>query len=437
MSHTTQGAINPAPGGTQIEPLEPEFICSSSTGYGSSVTAGSHSRNPADLSYFKIHLPPSSAVQVPSCIKETTDPNNYFAVSHQEGNQYPVDRLSIQALQNPHTSSPVHSSEIAGRAESYGFAPRYKLQDSGGRNLQNDLQAPLTTSANLDNPYGEDPQFPEYHQDYRDGPINYPSYHANFQQDGIGQNEGSRERCPPFERDLDSTKKGYMDDDETESDEYAGSPITPESRERVKMSTRSRGVAKRGFTQLQRVARARAMTSSLNQNKEVRRWTDSDDDKVAFLREYGKLKWHEVTEFINGRHTPQAVQMRYLRSLKRRNDGVTSSERKKLTKLVIEDYEGRFRRLSIQMGPAFTPVRIQKIFLQDAGLGALLQKDKIWSKEEIAGFLESAAGDFDKFEVPYRADQLPRKADEYMNRRATLSYKELVDMYVGRVSDRE
>lgn len=163
----------------------------------------------------------------------------------------------------------------------------------------------------------------------------------------------------------------------------------------------------------------------------IRRWTESDDDKVAFLREYGNLKWHEVTEFINGRHTPQAVQMRYLRSLKRRNDTLTPGERTKLKKLVEEDYESRFKRISTQMGPSFTQVRIQKIFMEEAGYGDLLKAEKVWTKEEISKFVDEAAGDFDNFEVPYRADKLPSKADEHMERVLKIPYIDLVRLYVG------
>lgn len=163
----------------------------------------------------------------------------------------------------------------------------------------------------------------------------------------------------------------------------------------------------------------------------VRRWTESDDDKVAFLREYGNLKWHEVTEFINGRHTPQAVQMRYLRSLKRRNDNLTSAEQAKLRRLVEEDYEARFKRISTHMGPSFTPVRIQKIFLEDAGLNEMLQVEKVWTKEEIAKFVDEAAGDFDSFVVPYRADKLPPRAAAHMEQHMNHTYKDLIQLYVG------
>lgn len=167
----------------------------------------------------------------------------------------------------------------------------------------------------------------------------------------------------------------------------------------------------------------------------IRRWTESDDDKVAFLREYGNLKWHEVTEFINGRHTPQAVQMRYLRSLKRRNDTLTMAEEGKLRRLVVEDYESRFKRISTQMGPSFTPIRIQKLFLEDAGMGELLKAEKVWTKEEISKFVDEAAGDFDSFVVPYRADKLPPKAAAHMEKHMTHSYKDLINLYVGSLSD--
>lgn len=162
-----------------------------------------------------------------------------------------------------------------------------------------------------------------------------------------------------------------------------------------------------------------------------RRWTESDDDKVAFLREYGNLKWHEVTEFINGRHTPQAVQMRYLRSLKRRNDQLTPEETEKLRRLVVEDYETRFKRLSTAMGPSFTPVRIQKIFLAQGGLGDTLESNKKWTRDEIIDLVDQAEGDFDNFTVPVRSDELPPRARDHMKDKYTKSYEELVSLYIG------
>lgn len=163
----------------------------------------------------------------------------------------------------------------------------------------------------------------------------------------------------------------------------------------------------------------------------ARRWTESDDDKVAFLREYGHLKWHEVTEFINGRHTPQAVQMRYLRSLKRRNDKLTDEEESKLQRLVVEDYETRFKRLSTAMGPAFTPIRIQKIFLSQCGMGSYLDAQKTWTKADINRLVDEAGGDFDNFAVPLRSDELPKAAQDHMADKYYKGYEELVSMYVG------
>lgn len=166
-------------------------------------------------------------------------------------------------------------------------------------------------------------------------------------------------------------------------------------------------------------------------NSKHKRWTESDDDKVVFLREYGNLKWHEVTEFLNGRHTPQAVQMRYLRSLKKRNMSLTLAEKAKLQKIVEEDYENRFKRISILMGPSFTQIRIQKLLLLEAGLGDLLKEDKVWTEEEIATFVDEAAGDLESFKVPYRADRLSNRAADYMKHRMFRSYQDLINQYVG------
>lgn len=208
---------------------------------------------------------------------------------------------------------------------------------------------------------------------------------------------------------------------ETEDDEEYEDILPPPP------ASKSRKSRKKAVTK-----RKRSFKNS-RKEKATRHWTASDDDKVAFLREYGNLKWHEVTEFLNGRHTPQAVQMRYLRSLKRRNDGLCDAEKAKLKRIVEEDYEGRFKRIATQMGPSFTPIRLIKIFMQECGMSELLKHDKVWTREEITAFVDAASGDFDSFNVPYRADQLPTRAAEHMQKYHVRAYEELSALYVGKL----
>lgn len=220
----------------------------------------------------------------------------------------------------------------------------------------------------------------------------------------------------------------YNDDDVTDEDDYT-EDATPSPKALRQLKGTSKGKSKG----LQKGPRLKSLIAkNSNKNKLVKRWTESDDDKVAFLREYGNLRWFEVTELLNGRHTPQAVQMRYLRSLKRRNDQLTPEEREKFEKIVTEDYENRFKRIATQMGPSFTAVRIQKIFLKDAGLGRLLEETKVLSREEIANLI---GGDLDNFRVPTFADRLPPQAAEHMQKYACKSYEKLVDMYIGSPND--
>lgn len=220
----------------------------------------------------------------------------------------------------------------------------------------------------------------------------------------------------------------YEDDDGTEDDD-----LTEDATPSPKASRQLKGKSKAKSKSVQKASRLKSLISkNSNKNTPVKRWTESDDDKVAFLREYGNLRWFEVTELLNGRHTPQAVQMRYLRSLKRRNDQLTPEEREKFEKIVTEDYENRFKRIATQMGPSFTAVRIQKIFLKDAGLGKLLEQTKVLSREEIANLI---GGDLDNFRVPTFADRLPPLAAEHMQKYACESYENLVGMYIGGPND--
>lgn len=195
---------------------------------------------------------------------------------------------------------------------------------------------------------------------------------------------------------------------------------------------RKNAAAKSPIAATPKIFKKKKSSKKNNTRPRAKRWSESDDDKIAFLREYGNLKWHEVTEFINGRHTTQAVQMRYLRSLKRRNDTLTLDQRKKLAQVVEEDYQNRFKRISIAMGPAFTPLRIQKIFLQDVGLGDLLKPERIWTKEEIAAFIDAADGDFDNFKVPHFGEKMPPAALQHIEKYQSLEYDNLVKIYIGK-----
>lgn len=249
---------------------------------------------------------------------------------------------------------------------------------------------------------------------------------------------------PDYDDENYSSQKTEADEERTlenlsemEIDTGAGTAPLPESSSDHKSSLIVASKPKKGSVTKSTAAHTKRPSkkkgSKTNRTrKATKRWSESDDDKVAFLREYGKLKWHEVTEFINGRHTPQAVQMRYLRSLKRRNDVLTPEQRDKLANAVEEDHRNRFRRISIAMGPAFTPLRIQKLFMQDVGLGHLLKPERIWTREEIAAFIDAADGDFDSFKVPQFGDKMPPAALQHIEKYQMLKFEDLVKMYIGK-----
>lgn len=271
----------------------------------------------------------------------------------------------------------------------------------------------------------------EIHQKYGDDYLNSAEYHSILAAQSNSHGLAHSSRAPQSLEPVYNRRELPWDNGETYDRD---SPEEEESGPGLGTPTPAAKPAKRRATMpslKRKAARTKKRNTTGGSVSAVRKWTESDDDKVAFLREYGNLKWHEVTEFINGRHTPQAVQMRYLRSLKRRNDTLTPNEKAKLYKLVVEDYENRFKRISTQMGPSFTQVRVQKIFLEDAGMSHMLKAEKVWTKEEIGEFVDEAAGDFDSFVVPYRADKLPPKATAHMEKYLSHSYKDLIRMYVG------
>lgn len=92
------------------------------------------------------------------------------------------------------------------------------------------------------------------------------------------------------------------------------------------------------------------------------RWTPEEDRQIIDYKENHDKTWKEISSLLTGRHTWQAVQMRYLRNLKGRNDPWHESQISKLYEVIEKDWNMRWKRISNELGPSFSPERVvQKV----------------------------------------------------------------------------
>lgn len=102
------------------------------------------------------------------------------------------------------------------------------------------------------------------------------------------------------------------------------------------------------------------------------RWAERDDDVIAYLKEARGMSWKDISLFINGHRSWQAVQMRYLRSLKNRCIDFTADEVHRLNQVMIKDWSSRWKRISVEMGPRFSEDRCKRKCLQLLGFNSLV-----------------------------------------------------------------
>lgn len=97
------------------------------------------------------------------------------------------------------------------------------------------------------------------------------------------------------------------------------------------------------------------------------RWTPTDDRLILYLKEIEGLTWKESALMIRYRHSWQAVQMRYLRTLCRLTGKWTQQETEQLEGIVARDWAGRWKRIATEMGPQFPVERVYRRMMGLAG----------------------------------------------------------------------
>jgi hypothetical protein len=161
-------------------------------------------------------------------------------------------------------------------------------------------------------------------------------------------------------------------------------------------------------------------SSSSRSNKSsaaASRWTYQDDLLIAHLKEVKKCSWREIAEAIHRRHTWQAIQMRYLRSLKSRNNPFTPEEDQKFEIALINDWKTRWKRISADMGPAFSEDRCARRALQMAGLDDMVKSELIEEDVETG--------------IPRDTSKLPERAVKYLELLDDVNFQAVLETYTG------
>ncbi|GMM29567.1 hypothetical protein DAMA08_023120 [Martiniozyma asiatica (nom. inval.)] len=91
----------------------------------------------------------------------------------------------------------------------------------------------------------------------------------------------------------------------------------------------------------------------LHQGKKVYAWTRAEDEAIVYYKEEMKYSWKKIEQELAGRHSWQAIQMRYLRNHKSRNDEWSRFMEIKLINAIRKDWENRWKRIGQELGRDF------------------------------------------------------------------------------------
>lgn len=113
------------------------------------------------------------------------------------------------------------------------------------------------------------------------------------------------------------------------------------------------------------------------------RWTQTDDRLILYLKEIEGLTWKESALMIRYRHSWQAVQMRYLRTLCRLTEQWSKKDTEKLQTIISRDWAGRWKRIATEMGPQFPVERCYRQMKELAGMKVDLERlDEVEDMED-------------------------------------------------------
>ncbi|ANB13437.1 Myb-related protein A [Sugiyamaella lignohabitans] len=253
--------------------------------------------------------------------------------------------------------------------------------------------------------------------------------------DGVGIDGGQKDK-----NSLHSKLSIKLEELASSDYEQAGSPdSTPEEEENEQDETYSEGSSRNAIKSsssnrrnLKR-ARGEAFPSSrriITKPTEFHRWTEQDDMLISYLKEEKEFSWRRIAEAIQGRHTWQAIQMRYLRSLKNRYAPFTEEEEGKLEEAILNDWRGRWKRVSFEMGPSFSEERVIRKCMENLGHGELLDAD-------VSSDYTVVVTSQGTFHLPPNANKLSDKVIQFLQQHEVNEEHDIVLMYTTPCLDSE
>lgn len=150
-------------------------------------------------------------------------------------------------------------------------------------------------------------------------------------------------------------------------------------------------------------------------------WTADDDDYIVHLRENIGLSWRQIATRISNRHTPGAIQMRYLRHLRNRFADLTAHELIKFQAVLKSDWENRWSRIARLMGPSFSVDRCLKHALKTLGHDTPVEHNQSRA-QAVKSFCE------DEYSIPENPSRLCDEALNFLQQKS-LPMSVLLELY--------
>ncbi|ODV87794.1 hypothetical protein CANARDRAFT_26001 [[Candida] arabinofermentans NRRL YB-2248] len=142
--------------------------------------------------------------------------------------------------------------------------------------------------------------------------------------------------------------------------------------------------------------RDRSVKTSKNSNRDVPvrnknrkknvEWTKAEDDAIVYYKEEMFYSWKSIEEVLHHRHTWQAIQMRYLRNYKSRNEEWSRYMEVKLVNAVRKDWENRWKRISADLSSTEGLITPDRCLFKNVELCKTIDEEnvaKIFETKEI------------------------------------------------------
>lgn len=147
--------------------------------------------------------------------------------------------------------------------------------------------------------------------------------------------------------DDDEDEEDHQIDDDQDAAAFSGAPIQVNLKRKLKNRDGDSNLA--------------VKRPKLSKKRRIYSWTKEEDEMIVYFKEDQKYSWKKIEEQLDFRHTWQAIQMRYLRNHKSRNEEWSRFMEVKMINAIRKDWENRWKRIGIELGRDFSPERcVQK-----------------------------------------------------------------------------